>query len=290
MILLRYNDFSTGGELILKFYDYPIISKESSLPVFLVSVGLNEWQYHVKCDKGDNYSKALYCTKGSGVLIMNGEKHIINPYTAFFIPAVCPHEYYSTDESWDTHWIKPSGKSCPDMLKALGFDKPKIFPLPKEEITYLDHCFRCMHEALLSDKVDGNFRASGYLYSFFIELSRLAAKGKGSVQIASAVTKAIAYIDENYMKQPGLEFISKAAGVSSQHLCRLFRQTMNCRPMEYITKRNIQAAKMLLAETQKTIDQIAGETGFCDSSYFCKIFQRFESITPSQFRSIEQAL
>ena len=30
MILLRYNDFSTGGELILKFYDYPIISKESS--------------------------------------------------------------------------------------------------------------------------------------------------------------------------------------------------------------------------------------------------------------------
>ena len=116
MILLRYNDFSTGGELILKFYDYPIISKESSLPVFLVSVGLNEWQYHVKCDKGDNYAKALYCTKGSGVLIINGEKHIINPYTAFFIPAGCPHEYYSTDESWDTHWIKPSGKSCTDML------------------------------------------------------------------------------------------------------------------------------------------------------------------------------
>lgn len=54
------------------------------------------------------------------------------------------------------------------MLKALGFDKPKIFPLPKEEITYLDHCFRCMHEALLSDKVDGNFRASGYLYSFLL--------------------------------------------------------------------------------------------------------------------------
>lgn len=55
-------------------------------------------------------------------------------------------------------------------------------------------------------------------------------------------------------------------------------------------KRKIQAAKMLLAETQKTVDQIAEETGFCDSSYFCKIFKRFESITPSQFRSIEQAL
>ena len=95
----------------MKFSDYPIIEKEGCLPVYLVSVGLNEWQYHVICENGDNYAKALYCTKGSGILIINDEKHIINPYTAFFIPAGCPHEYYSTDESWDTHWIKPSGKS-----------------------------------------------------------------------------------------------------------------------------------------------------------------------------------
>ena len=47
---------------------------------------------------------------------------------------------------------------------------------------------------------------------------------------------------------------------------------------------------MLLAETQKTVEQIAEETGFCDSSYFCKIFKRFESITPSQFRNAEQVL
>ena len=137
-----------------------------------------------------------------------------------------------------------------------------------------------MHEALLSDRVDGNFRASGYLYSFFIELSRLATIGKGSVQISPALTKAIAYIDENYMKQLDLNSISESAGVSSQHLCRLFRQTLNCRPMEYITKRKIQVAKILLTETQLTIEQIAEETGFCDSSYFCKIFKRNECITP----------
>ena len=287
MILLRYNNFSMISEIFMKFFNYPIIGKEGRLPVYLVSVGLNEWQYHVICENGDNYAKALYCTKGRGILIINGEKYIINPYTAFFIPAGCPHEYYSTDDSWDTHWIKPSGDSCIEMLKALGFDKPKIFPLPKKEITYLDHCFRCMHEALLSDRVDGNFRASGYLYSFFIELSRLATIGKGSVQISPALTKAIAYIDENYTKQLDLNSISESAGVSSQHLCRLFRQTLNCRPMEYITKRKIQAAKILLTETQQTIEQIAEETGFCDSSYFCKIFKRNECITPSQFRNTE---
>ncbi len=43
-------------------------------------------------------------------------------------------------------------------------------------------------------------------------------------------------------------------------------------------------------DTQVTTQQIAEETGFCDSSYFCKIFKRFESITPSQFRNAEQVL
>ena len=144
------------------------------------------------------------------------------------------------------------------------------------------------------------FFVPGFIFIFFHTKTVFSSSGSSHrdilpcetsfIQIAPAVTKAIAYIDENYMKQPDLESISKAAGVSSQHLCRLFRQTLNCRPMEYITKRKIQAAKMLLAETRKTVEQIAEETGFCDSSYFCKIFKRFESITPSQFRNAEQVL
>lgn len=59
MILLRYNDFSTGGELILKFYDYPIISKESSLPVFLVSVGLSV-QLFIELSRLAAKGKAVY--------------------------------------------------------------------------------------------------------------------------------------------------------------------------------------------------------------------------------------
>ena len=58
MILLQYNNFSIISEIFMKFSDYPIIGKEGCLPVYLVSVGLNEWQYHVICENGDNYAKA----------------------------------------------------------------------------------------------------------------------------------------------------------------------------------------------------------------------------------------
>ena len=57
--------------------------------------------------------------------------------------------------------------------------------------------------------------------------------------------------------------------------------------MEYIAKRRIQAAKELLTGTDRTIEDIAAETGFCTSSYFCKLFKKYEGITPTHFRKAE---
>ena len=57
--------------------------------------------------------------------------------------------------------------------------------------------------------------------------------------------------------------------------------------MEYIAKRRIQAAKELLTGTDMTIEDIAAETGFCTSSYFCKLFKKYEGITPTHFRKAE---
>lgn len=57
--------------------------------------------------------------------------------------------------------------------------------------------------------------------------------------------------------------------------------------MEYIAKRRIQAAKELLTGSDITIDEIAAATGFCSASYFCKLFKRYEGITPSYFRNAE---
>lgn len=267
------------------FYDFPIIGSENRLPLFLISVGLNEWQYHVISSEGDSFSKVLYCTKGSGTLILSGRKHIIKPYTAFFIPSGCPHEYYTNGDTWDTHWVIPDGKACGEMLAAMGFTEPMIFPVEENEIRFLEHCFRRMHEANIGDRIHGNYRASGYLYSFFIELHRIAFKESGITRSNPVVTRAIDFIDANFQKPVSLDEICKAASISAQHLCRLFRETLDCRPMEYIAKRRIQAAKELLMNTDKTTERIAEEIGFCDSSYFCKLFKRYEGITPTQFRN-----
>ena len=81
-----------------------------------------------------------------------------------------------------------------------------------------------------------------------------------------------------------MEKLSEVSGMSKQYLCRLFRNTLDTRPMEYVAKRRIQAAKELLTGTKMSIEEISEQTGFCDNSYFCKLFRRYEGITPTQFR------
>ena len=198
------------------------------------------------------------------------------------MPAFYPHEYYPTGDIWDNHWVIPGGYDCNQFLSNIGLDKPQVFFL--NNIKLLDHFFRNMHEALMSDKLQGNFRASGYLYSFLVELEQCKNKTESHQKTSSAIIKCADYIDNNYKNSITMEQLCEVSGVTKQYLCRLFRNTLGARPMEYIAKRRIQAAKELLTGTKMPIEKIVEETGFCDSSYFCKLFKRYEGITPTQFR------
>ncbi len=264
------------------FYHYPIIGSENRLPIYLVSLGKHDCQPYIKRGEEYNFPQIFYCTKGVGILSYDNIKVEIKTGMGFFIPANYPHEYYPVGDVWDNHWIIPGGYGCERLLSDMGFDKPQVFLLNNMKL--LDHFFRNMHEALMSDKLQGNLRASGYLYSFLIELERCKSGARLHSKTNRAIIKCIDYIDNNYHQPITMEQLCEASGMSKQYLCRLFRSTLGTRPMEYIAKRRIQAAKELLTGTKMSIEEIVEQTGFCDSSYFCKLFRRYEGITPTQFR------
>lgn len=264
------------------FYHYPIIGTESKLPVYLISLGVHDCQPYVRREQEFNFPQIFYCTKGGGILSYDNIKVEIKAGTGYFIPASYPHEYYPSGDVWDNHWIIPGGYGCEQMLTDMGFDKPQVFSLNSTKL--LDHFFGNMHDALMSDKLHGNLRASGYLYSFLVELERCKSGTGTCSETNPAIIKCVDYIDNNFRSPITMEQLCRITGVSKQYLCRLFRNTLNVRPMEYIAKRRIQAAKELLTGTKMSIEEIVEQTGFCGSSYFCKLFKRYEGITPTQFR------
>lgn len=265
------------------FCDYPILRGEQELPVFLVNMGQHTCQDHISRPEGYPFDQILYCTKGSGTLFLDGKKISIRPCTALYLPKHYPHEYSPDGDVWDIHWIVPSGYGCEKILSQFGLTEPCIFQI--KEINMLEHIFRKMHDSLRSDSVFGNYRASGYLYDFLIEFYRVTSEKVSSVSTSSALMKAVDYINSNYSDTVTMDELCSVSGVTKQHLCLLFRKSLDTRPMEYIAKRRIQAAKELLMSTDKNVEEIAEETGFGGSSYFCKLFRKYEGITPTQFRT-----
>ena len=269
-------------EIFLFFCDYPILRGEKELPLFLVNMGKHYCQDHIMRPEGYPCHQILYSTKGSGNLLLDGEEHLISSNTAVFMPALYPHEYYPNEDIWDLHWVVPSGYASEDILQKFGLTKPCIYSL--SETKMLEHIFRKMHEALRADSVFGNYRASGFLYDFLIEFYRLISAESTSGAPNSALMKAVDHINYHFASEITMDELCAVSGVSKQYLCLLFRNTLNSRPIEYIAKRRIQAAKELLISTDKSIEDISAEVGFCTASYFCKLFKRYEGMTPTAFK------
>ena len=126
--------------------------------------------------------------------------------------------------------------------------------------------------------------------SVFIELNRVVNLQNGTKDGAklNQLQPVIDYIDKNYRRDLTLVELSDLIDLSPQYLCRLFKECLNMRPFEYLARKRIQQAKLLLLEDQKNINEIAAMVGYNDCSYFCAVFKRHEMLSPAEFRSLHK--
>ncbi|MGN1305286.1 MAG: AraC family transcriptional regulator [Oscillospiraceae bacterium] len=267
-------------------YLYPFIGQVRDLPVYLTGIGGTEYQGRIKRPEGYCWHQILYCADGSGTLLYGNISVKISAGCFFFLPAFYPHEYYPDDEKWDIRWTVFDGYSCEQMLSELNMNKPVI--LYPEDGKLLSKLFDKMYVALKTDKIYGNFTCAGLVYQYLMEFHRLADsdKANGFSDKSNILMPVLNYIDDNFRNNFSMTVLSEIAGVSHQYLCRVFKQTMNIRPNEYVVCRRLTEAKRLLAETDLSVSDIAEHSGFSDTGYFCTVFRRQEKMTPSEYRKL----
>ena len=163
-------------------------------------------------------------------------------------------------------------------------DKP--FAVKPEDCSSLTVLYNRMFTVLKTDRVYGSYTCAGLLYEYIMEFYRLTAdrSQNGRADRSSLLMPVLSLIDSSFMRDLPITELAAAAGVTPQHLCRIFKETMNMRPGEYLTRRRIQEARILLKDTQLPIAEIAKRSGFSDAGYFSTVFRRLEGIPPAEFR------
>ncbi|EHI96826.1 transcriptional regulator, AraC family [Clostridium sp. DL-VIII] len=98
------------------------------------------------------------------------------------------------------------------------------------------------------------------------------------------IKPAITYMEVHMAEKITLEELSKVTHLSPNHFSRVFRTVSGLSPMEFLNRMRVQKAAQLLLNTDKTITEIAMNTGFNDGNYFSRSFKKYRGETPSEFR------
>ena len=165
-----------------------------------------------------------------------------------------------------------------------GFDRPAVYTF--SDLTRLNHLFKMIYTTLKSDRLYGNYYASGFAYDYLVEFYRLANNKSTAEESESNQTMitAVNYIDSHIKEEITLDQLSQATGVTKQHLCKLFKRNFQTTPIEYITKIKLHHSKHLLLTTDLTVKVISETLGFSDCGYFCRVFKRYELMSPLEYK------
>jgi AraC family transcriptional regulator, arabinose operon regulatory protein len=79
--------------------------------------------------------------------------------------------------------------------------------------------------------------------------------------------------------------LASRAGMSLERFIRSFGQHIGQTPAAYVTAARIKSASELLALSDKTIDQIALESGFPNRHYLSRVFSKAIGCGPAEFRN-----
>jgi AraC-like DNA-binding protein len=102
--------------------------------------------------------------------------------------------------------------------------------------------------------------------------------------VPKAIRKAIQLIDAHYNKALTLDSVAGHAGISRYHFSRIFKSCTGCPFKNYLNRRRIEAAKLLIRNEGFNASEAAFRVGFGDLSHFSRWFKRLEGVPPSTFR------
>jgi len=99
------------------------------------------------------------------------------------------------------------------------------------------------------------------------------------------IEEAIAYIQLHYAKQPRLEEIAVAIGLSPDHFQRVFTEWAGISPKKFLQYISIQHAKEIIQTSSVNLFDVTHEIGLSSTSRLHDLFIKIEGMTPAEYKN-----
>lgn len=98
------------------------------------------------------------------------------------------------------------------------------------------------------------------------------------------VRRAAHWLQLRFARRPAIEEAAAAMGVHPRTLSRRFRAAFGVTPVAYLQRLRIEAAKRMLALSDRKVERVAYLVGYSDVAFFKAVFRKHCGMTPAAYR------
>ncbi|MBQ6115922.1 MAG: helix-turn-helix transcriptional regulator [Oscillospiraceae bacterium] len=239
------------------------------------------------------------CRSGRGRLILDGEELPYEGAVLSAAPANCPHSSLrESGEAWEYVYFEPRElirEIFPDnpIHQELMFVTAANQPLllrAEEHPELAGYLERLLWESWEKRRYSQEL-IRGLLKLCLLELIRIQEGRKSldpgaerSHELQLHITPALRYIEEHCDRNLRVSDLARECGLSEPHFRRLFAQSMNMPPLEYLNLARVRLGCKLISTKEIPMDLLAAECGFSSTSAFTRNFKKFLGTTPYQWK------
>ena len=111
-----------------------------------------------------------------------------------------------------------------------------------------------------------------------------ASLTRGGRAADELVARCQLWAASNYRSESPVAQMVALSGLPERTFKRRFRQATGMSPLDYVHTLRLEEAKQMLEATDLSVEAIACEVGYQDSSFFGRLFKRKAALTPAQYR------
>ncbi|HBC88498.1 MAG TPA: hypothetical protein DCZ94_16235 [Lentisphaeria bacterium] len=214
----------------------------------------------------------------------NGE-HVLTPGNGFLCESRDKEISYYYPEASRTPWRFIYIAFCGDTSFPMARNMVKRFgpvyslPLNHQIITRIQSYFEHMENQQVISVSEG----SRLVMSLLNTLVESREDRKTDKPENLLLNRAIVMLGRNTEGMMKVDQLAKLAGVSREHLTRVFRQMTGLPPHQFINRRKIMEACSILDSGKTSIKEVSDSLGYKSSAHFTRTFKRVMKKTPSEY-------
>lgn len=239
----------------------------------------------------------LFIEQGTGAISINNELHPMDADHMFFLHS--RSEVMLIDATPDFKCVVIGVPSVLTQSASLQMDISFIFLLMKKPCWELEGNMRKMAESFYTmfEYISNDLQSDAKtdlitsLFTFFMSViyestkhTLPSEKPKTSMTKHSLISRFGKLLRVHIREDHRVSYYADQLFVTPKYLTQVVKSTIGITPKDIIDRMLALESLQLLKHTNHTIQQISGQLGFPDQSYFGRFFKRMFNISPIQFR------